>query len=169
MPDYNIYVRAVGTSNATLDNPTIPWAQRETTSPTIPWGQTQSGGSVGFNAGGVARTAAIFSNPDSIIGGAVSKVMKVLPAVAAAYAVYKTCEKIYETCLDFSTLKSGDYGTQIAFQNKRTSIDNIFKPVTTTVNAIRSKTQVEVENQRRSQTRELLGDSVINTYTNRGV
>lgn len=168
MPDYNIYVRAIGTSNASVDNPTVPWSQRETTSPTVPWGQTE-GNFTGFNAGRVARTAAIFSNPDSIIGGAISKGMKALPAIAAAYAVIKTIEKVYETCLDFSTLKSGDYGPQIAFENTRKSIGNIFKPVSTSINALRSQTQNQVDNQRRSQNRELLGDSVINSYTNRGI
>lgn len=171
MADYNIYIHAIGTGGATNENPTIPWGQKDVSNPTVPWSESQSsgGGFNGLGIGGAARAAALFSNPDSLVGTAISKAMKFVPTIAAAFVVVKTMTKVYETALDFSNIQSGDYGTQINYDNTRQGLHAIFTPVNTLVQIERTKLQNQVDNQRRRGNRELLGDSVINSYTNRGV
>lgn len=173
MADYNIYIHAIGTgSNNGGFNPTVPWSLREGgegSSPTEAWSGSSSGSGSFLPLAGIGRTAAFLSNPDSIVGSAVSSAFKFLPIVAAAGIIIKTGLKIYENALDFSILEGGDYSQQVSYQNFRQTISNIFSPFNTTFNAFRQETAWRVENSKKTQQRALLGDSVINAYTNRGV
>lgn len=171
MADYNIYIHAIGTGGSTANNPTIPWSAREggeAVSPTSAFPSNFGADGAGA-AKAIIKASAIAQNPDSILGQAVSSIAKAIPFVAAAYAVVKLGTGIVDTCYEYQTLYTGDYRNQIGWQNFKNRFANILTPVSSSINANKTETQWRIENSKRSQQRELLGDSVINSYTNKGV
>ena len=89
MPDYNIYVHAIGTGGATNANPTVPWSAKEGNVGGA-FSQTQSRSS-GTNVGGgfnavmtITRAANTARNPDSVVSTAIVGLAKFAPWVAAA-------------------------------------------------------------------------------------
>lgn len=173
MADHNIYIHAIGTGSATNQNPTIPWSQRESGG-AFSQTQSQSTGSnfegQGMNAAkAITKAAGYAQNPDSIVSAGVAALVKVLPWVAAAYAVVKVGVSITDNVLDFQALETGDYRDQVNWLNFKQVINNIFHPVSTLVQAHKTNIQWANQNYKAKQQRDLLGDSVINSYTNKGV
>lgn len=170
MADYNIYIHAIGNGGATNNNPTIAWGDREDGSAFSP---TASKGSGGFSSAQIAKNIIkatnIMQNPDSLIASAVGTVVKAAPIIAAAFAVVSVGVKIVDTCHDYSALQSGDYRSQIQWQNFKQGFSNVFHPFSSTIQHFRTNLEWNIENQKREQQRALFGDSVINSYTNRGV
>lgn len=166
MPDYNIYIHAVGGSSASEFNPTVPWGIKEqgapsgATSDVTSWGNNQE-----IELGMISSVANTASNPDSLIQMGVSALAKAFPWVAVAIAVVMTAEKIYSTCLDFSSLQSGDYSTLIGYNNFKANINSFLHPYSTTMNRYRENLVNNLDNDRKSLQRALLGDSVINQST----
>lgn len=174
MPDYNIYIHAIGTGSASGESPTTPWSARESVGGAFSQTQSMSnGGNVGgasFSAARfVARAANAAQNPDSVVSSAFAKVAQIFPWVLAAYACVKLGETIIDNVIDFQTIDSGDYRNQIQWQDFKKSISNVFSPISSTISHFKTERQWARENQRRVQERDLLGDSVINSYTRRGV
>lgn len=175
MPDYNIYIHAIGTGGATNANPTVPWSAREGNGGGA-FSQTQSRSS-GANVGGdgfnavktITKAANTAQNPDSIISTAIVGLAKFAPWVAAAYACVKLSTAITDTVLDFQALETGYYGNQVGWQNFKQTISNVFHPFSSSINAHKTQRQWAIENQKLKQQRDLLGDSVINSWTGRGV
>ena len=172
MADYNIYIHAIGTGGATNQNPTVPWSQKDeggAFSQTTP----QSGSGLGVDGVNVAfaisRASNFAQNPDAIVGTAVSGIAKIFPWIAVAFAVTKLVDTAYTTALDFTTLETGDYRAQIQWDNFKTVGNDIFKPVSTLLSSLKTRNQWRIENYKQKAQRDLLGDSVINSYTNRGV
>ena len=168
--DYNIYIHAIGNGASTNQNPTVPWSQREGNGA---FNQTQSQSSddgLGRDAANiVSKIARAASNPDSVVATAASKFAKILPWVAAAYVVAQVSLKISEEVMDYQAIQSGDYSTQAAWQNWKQGVRNFFQPVSSHWSAHKVRLQWNNENLKRERHRDLLGDSVINSYTNRGV
>lgn len=160
MPDYNIYIHTVGNGGNGNANPTTPWSQSEQKSQTNVWDGSDP-------TGKAAQYVSLIGNPDTIVSRAVSFGMKAFPAVAAA--VVSVGMYWYQQHLDFSSLLSGDYREKIKFNDTREIFSNILRPVSTTIQSVRFFTQLRLENDRKQANIELLGDSVINSYTNRGV
>lgn len=146
------------------DSPTTPWNQKGNNALTSPWAEMETGSS-GFTS----KAAGIISNPDSIVSGAVGMAAKGGAWVALAYAIIKTGMKVYDTCLDFSSLETGDYSKKLAWDDGRQAISHVLTPFSSTYNYIRTRKQMEITDNRKTLERELLGDSVINSYSNRGV
>lgn len=172
MADYNIYIHAIGTGVASASNPTTPWSAREggqglsqTTS------QTSGDGSVNvegaFNA--VIRTAGYASNPDALISKAVTSLARAFPIIAAAYAVVQLGEAVINNAIEFSEIETGDYRFGVQYQNVKAINNLVFHPVSSVVQNYKAQNQWQRENYKLRAQRELLGDSVINSYTNRGV
>ena len=171
MADYNIYIHAIGNGTQTEFNPTVPWSQKEKgegSSPTESW----SGGTAFFNAMGGVRSA-MNINPNGIASSAITSAASSVPVVAVAAAVImataKTLNSAYACYTGYVALTQGDYRRQIELQNGRQMISNLRNPISAINNAIKTQLEWNVMNSRLSQERELLGDSVINSYTNRGV
>ena len=94
--------------------------------------------------------------------------IKSIPAVAVAYAVIKTAYTITKTAAEFNAIETGDFSATNAFNNYESVKNAIFHPISTTIQTVRQRRMDRVENQRREMQRQLLGDSEINRYTNRG-
>ena len=76
---------------------------------------------------------------------------------------------ITDTVLDFQALETGYHGNQVGWQNFKQTINNVFHPFSSSINAHKTQRQWAIENQKLKQQRDLLGDSVINSWTGRGV
>jgi len=170
MPDYNIYIHANSSSPAS--NPTTPWGQG---------GSNDGGQSNTMSASGsfekegasvirtITKAAGYAQNPDSLIGTAITKIATVIPWVAAAYAVVKLGETVIDNVLDFSVVETGDYTGQVAWQNFKAATSVVFHPVSSVVQMFKTERKWARQNQRAKMERDLLGDSVINSYMGRGV
>lgn len=168
MADYNIYIHAIGTGGASNQSPTTPWSAREGGDA---FSQTESQG--GSDASGAVRSftraAAFVSNPDSLVSTGISKLAKFIPAILLAGAVVKISDAILSNVIEFSEIESGDYRNGIAYQNFKIGIHNVLRPISTAINHFKIERQWARENRKLEQQRDLLGDSVINSYTRRGV
>lgn len=168
MADYNIYIHTIGsTGNA---NPTTPWSKSGNTSPTNPWDNEESEESSGSGSivKSLAKGISFLNNPDSILGAGISTIAKAIPYVAVAAMVVKTGVKIYEGVSNYEALM-GDYRRKTQYENARNILNNITHPFQSSVTAVKTAFLTQLDNDRRTMQRELLGDSIINSYTNRGV
>ena len=151
---------------------TVPWSQRGENGAAA---QTTSKGGDSLDSGGGKALSTFIKgvgyaqNPDSIISKAVTAIGKAFPIVAAAYAVVQLVDSAVTTNIQFNELKTGDYKWGVHYQNFKTGINIGLHPVSSTIQNLKNQQQWERENYRRAQERDLLGDSVINSYTNRGV
>ena len=173
MPDYNIYIHAVG-GGASNANPTVPWGAREDGGGASGFPTTSQGGGASSGAGfdaarAITRAAGYAQNPDSIIGSAVSALAKISPYVLAAYAVVKLTITIIDNATEFNALESGDHRSVNAWQNVKTAVGHVFHPVSSWWISYKTEREWSRENSRLTQQRDLLGDSVINTFRGRGV
>lgn len=175
MADYNIYIHAIGTGGGTNDNPTVPWSQRGQDGSGGAFSQTQSktSGSVGAAGNNAAhaiiRAASYAQNPDSLVSSAITAIGKAFPIAAAAYACVKLGEAIIDNVIEFGVIESGDYRFQTGWNNAKRSIHNVFHPISSSVESAKIQRQWEKENKKLQAQRDLLGDSVINSYTGRGI
>lgn len=171
MADYNIYIHAIGTGGSTANNPTIPWSAREGDEAMSP--TTAFPANFGTNGSGVAKAiikaSSIAQNPDSVLSQAVSNVAKAIPFVAAAFAVVKLAVSTADTALDFYTMQTGEYTGKIGWNNFKQVMAVPFHPFSSMIDAYKQEVRWGIENSKRTQERQLLGDSVINSYTNKGV
>ena len=151
MPDYNIYIRDGSRGSQTK---TTAW--EETEGKTTAWGEKAT------------ETVNAMSNPDSLVSKGVG-LLKAVPYVAAAFMVAKLAQKAFETAHQFQVAETGDYRMTVEMGNFKQTISNIFHPFSSTINYNLAQQQYRIENDRRAQQRELLGDAIINQYTGRGV
>ncbi len=173
MADYNIYIHSVGTSNVGSSMQTTPWSQRGGDSgATTPWGESSGsgGGKGGGNfTNGLLKTAKFISNPDSIISSALGGVLKAAAVVAVAKTVIDIGLSTWEKHADWYELTTGDSSSKLNAQRVRESINFFFNPIGVAIAEYRRIVQRRNENSKREQERLLLGDSVINSYTNKGI
>lgn len=171
MADHNIYIHAVGTGSPTNQNPTVPWSQKEGGGA---FNQTQSQSDGMFGGAGTAvkalsKAAGVAQNPDSVVSGAIAGVSKALPWVAAAYAVIKVGVSVADNVTEFSEIESGNYAAGNVWRDVKTMTGLALHPVSSLIQAYKTERQWERQNKRFRAEQELLGGSVINSYTNRGV
>ena len=174
MADYNIYIHAISSGNG-ASNPTASWSSREDGGF---FNQTMSqdaktagigGGAGTYFAFQTAKMAAIAQNPDSLISGAFTSIAKAFPIVAAAIAVVKSVEAITDTAIEMTTSETGNHEMSVAWSNFKNGARLLFHPASSALEAFRTERQWQRQNQKLTQQRDLLGDSVINSYTGRGV
>ena len=162
MADYNIYIHS--------DNANGP------SSPTQPW--SSSGGwfqGMSWDSGSQAKAQTIqaatnvAANPDGLVTYGIAAFAKAIPWIAAAYAVLKLAEQVTSAAISFYGPATGDYKSSVEFSNFETKKGWLLQPFSTLVNHRRTLIEIENENAKRYEQRLLLGDSVINSYSNRGV
>lgn len=160
MADYNIYIHSLGGEEENSQtSPFKPNYSRQTT----PW-DMEKDSSFGF----VNKTPEYLTKlGDS--GGMVKALGKAAPWVLVAIAVVKTAYKITKTVNDFESVRTGDFRASNTFRNYEAGKNALFHPFSTAIQTTKTIQLNQLENQRREIQRELLGDSEINYYTNRGV
>ena len=158
MPDYNIYIHSAETTSNKPTSPTVAWKKEEQqNTQTSSWGNT------------AAQIGGFVANPDSLVQMGFSAVMKAIPYVVIAKLVIDTGIKVYETALDFITIRTGNYAESIKWNNIKSFVSGMMRPFSSAINEYKQNAYNSVENDRRIKQLELLGDSVINSYFNRGV
>lgn len=168
MPDYNIYIHAIGTgANNNGLNPTLPWSEKamsEGASPTQAWGSNGIG-----VAPYIIGASRFVDNPESVVTSATSSIFKGAAVVAAATIVVKTIISVGSKIEDYKALLSGDETIVRQRQDVLQGISNLFNPLSAVVSEYKQRVVLYQENQKRALQSVLFGDSVINRYTNRGV
>ena len=154
MPDYNIYIHSADTTNQT--SPTKAWTT-DTDSPTKSWQQV------------FAKGINYAQNPDALVSAGVGFLSKAIPAIAIARLVVNLVDKVITTAVDQYAVDTGDHRRSFLWGNFKANVGVIFRPFGTSFNELKAQRRYAIEDDRRRMNRELLGDSVINSYTNRGV
>lgn len=161
MADHNIYLYAVGGTGSN-QNPTTPWEGGNGQ-------QTQSSGS-GFNGlGAVAQGASFMQSPDSLVGAAISKAVPYLAALVAAKVVVDVGLSVWSKHADWYSMQTGDYEVSIALEDLQANIKNLSSPFSTLIAHNRTRVNNIISSERNAMNLRLLGDSVLNSYANRGI
>lgn len=161
--DYNIYIHSNVSGEQT--SPTQPWNQTAP-NPTKPWKVSAESG------GGDEKINPSAFTPSSLIGQGVNALKKAVPAVAVAFAIVTMANKVMNTMSqidDYYANKTGDYRQSEAMRDFLDTIHCITHPFSTANAMVQSRMQIQRQNAIVSAHRELLGDVVLNTITNRGV
>lgn len=112
----------------------------------------------------VQSVISIAKNP---AGALLGKVAQSVPIVATVLAVVAVGVQITSDSIAFSTMKSGDYGLQMGFNNLKTQTANFFAPISYGVNSAKQQTEADIFNKMQEYNRELMGIADINTYGKR--
>ena len=157
MADYNIYIHSLeegGTSSQGNTgagfNPTKPW-------------ELQTGT-------GESDAEKLSKETPNMMASAqeTATIAKASPWLAVAYAVIKIAYSTTKTVSEYTAIRTGDFRVVRQFQNYESLKNAVFHPISTSIQTLKSMALAENENQRREMNRELLGDSEINRYSNRG-
>lgn len=167
--DYNIYIHS--TDNSNNGSMTIPWGSAtQQNSPTAAWVSPEE-----KDSGGSGESFKMKS-PSQLLQMGTSALEKAIPEIAIAMAIvavankaFNTAEKVIDAALPFYVAETGNYYQNIVWENIKNTVNVIKDPFGTTYNILRARQTTRLENQRRTMQREILGDSMINTYSNRGV
>lgn len=169
MPDYNIYIHAIGSGNANY-NPTMPWSARDNAPGSAQTTPQSNGGSMagaGSNAAkAIMMSSAYMQNPDSILSQSFTSISKAFPIAAAAYAVVKLGVAVIDTAIEFNVMESGDYRVVNNWQDTKRFFSTVLHPFSSTIEAYKMEKQWQQQNKRQVLERDLLGNSFA---TNRGV
>lgn len=164
MPDYNIYLHAAVTTGS-RSSPTTPWSQKEGGgSPQTTSENASNGGGISFS-----RAASFAQNPDSVVSASFGALAKALPWVAAAVAAVKIGSTIADNVFEFNEIESGDYRNGNLYREYKTLISMCFRPVSTVIEHLKLEKQIKRDTERAKLTQDLLGGSIVNSYTRRGV
>lgn len=148
--DYNIYIH--NAESVESSDPTKPWASSS----------NKEGNFQDNFTRGIQKATSILQNPDGLVQSAISKGMKALPWVAAAYAVLKLTDSVISTANQFITAETGDYRFATQYNNFKAGLSACFRPFSTTINYFKVEQQIRLENNKKAANRELFGDSMIN-------
>lgn len=160
MPDYNIYIHSDPNTNG---DKTKPWKSDRT--PTAP--KDSDDGDDGKTVANILNTT---SNPDSLVALGISKVAKLIPYVAVAYAGLSLLDKTYSTIQTFNAIHSGNQAGVVKYNNFKTTLRACVTPFGTALNGAVYREQIRMERERLTLSQELLGESVINSrFGGRGV
>jgi len=162
MADYNIYIHSAISSST--GDATKPWWN---SNPFISTRKDDDFSSQVLK--GIQKTGNTIMNPDGLITQGVSMIAKAVPWIAIAYAIIKIGNQIYETATDYTSMETGDYRAKVDFQNARATVRRFFMPFSSSINAFRNEREYAIQDEKKRESRMLLGDSVINSYSNRGV
>jgi hypothetical protein len=155
MSDHRIIFEASWTASASSE--TVPDISKTATEPSKE--ETSSTVSV----------QTIISTAKNPVGALMGKVATAIPWVGAAIAVAAVGVQITDDCLDFSTIKSGDYGLQMSWSNLKTGVSNFMNPIGYAVSGARQQTEADAFNKSQVYNRELMGVADVNTFGKRRV
>lgn len=156
MADYNIYIHSTDIQQNGGQSFTLPWKQSE---------EDQETGSSSMTGGEMAsaNVAELASYAKTISKGGKAGVFGVVAAIAI-----KVVTTVAKTRYEINMMETGDYHSQIQLQYWKDGVNAVFTPLSTHMNMIKQRTTLRIESERNALQRELLGDSEINRYTNRG-
>lgn len=153
MPDYNIYIRTLGTSGGE-SSPTQPWSD-----------DGETGGKNPATA--INKVSGFIQNPDSIIGSImrtpIGKIGAAAVLVGAMVAAISITDKAINMYQSYASSASGDYKYQIEYNNFKTQIHNGFHPFSTEIRKQMFNLQIKKENLANEQQRLLLGGTFLNS------
>lgn len=150
MPDYNIYIRTLGTSGGE-SSPTQPWSDDGETGGTSP-------------ANAVKKVGSFIQNPDSLIGAVFRSPIGKLGIIGAVAAIaINVTDKATSNFFAYSSSASGDFKTAVAYNNVKTSIHNFFHPFSNAMQVQFNKLEIRKQNLANEQQRLLLGGSFLNS------
>lgn len=157
MADYNIYIHSVeGGGDGSQPG-------ESGFSFTKPWGSDNEQGDKEEAAQLAKSTPNFIADAKKTMTAA-----KASPIVAVAFAAVKLTYSISKIITEFNAIKTGDFRTSNMFHDYEAAKNAIFHPISTTLQMQKTILLNRIENQRREMQRELLGDSDINRYSNRG-
>lgn len=163
--DYNIYIHTMSQGNN--DNPTTPWSLRDS------GGGNQGDGNENIPGGfspssAVQRGAAFLTNPDSLIGKALSSpIGKIGVAAVVVKAAIDITKKTIETYQSFYAPNTGDYRFQIQYNNFNRTLESIKQPFSTGLSIIQRMYEERKINAISEQKRLLTGGTVLNSRSGR--
>jgi len=156
MADYNIYIHSDQSNGSS--SKTSAWnSDMKPSDETSSW------------EGKAQQVIGYAQNPDSLVSKGISTIARAIPAVAVAFAVVKLVDKVITTSNSFISTESGDYRSTTIYSNFKGLLKTTLTPFSTTINYLQGEQALRIENRSREQYRELLGDSIINSYSNYGV
>ena len=164
MPDYNIYIHS--SISASSGDATKPWSSSRSSS-TNPWNSDDSFSSNAIK--NVSKVSGVMMNPDGLISQGVGMLIKAVPWIAIAMVVAKIIDRVVSTSTSYNSLETGDYKDTVNWNNFKSTTSWIFRPFSTAWNEIQAQNKYRIDDYRKNQQRALLGDSVINSFYNRGV
>ena len=153
MSDYNIYIHSL------IDN-------RKPTQPKIN-GKNQT---KGWDTDDETEEKIGIPNFSSLKTEAVNQVPilgKIGVAVAAAAVVVKVGFNVADKIMSYQSTETGRYSFYTQFSNTRKVINNIFNPIQSVENYLRSTQNERLTTMRNNEQMKLLGDSVLNKTTRR--
>lgn len=160
MPDYNIYIHSDSQTGTT--NPTMAWKNN---SPTLPFG----GDDFNLDESTVDRLAAQGIQPNELSGYGKFALAKMSPYIAAFMVVAKVIDKVMTTASEYHTMLSGDARFQTGLNDAKSLMQEVLSPGSAAFQMFKLQTTIRLQNAKSEMQRELLGDSVINSYAGRGI
>lgn len=167
--DYHIYIHGQGNGFGGNKKPSRenvkPNAKKKENVSAISEVENEDGVNAWAVAKGVRTTTGVASGKTSILATA----SKYIPAVAIIYAVLKLTDKAITTATDFNVRETGDYSFKMSYNNFKATANTLINPIRSIINFNKSEQEKRIENDKRKQTMELLGDNALNSIHNNGV
>lgn len=149
MADYNINLRIV---DGTQKSPTKP-----KTSENKPTSTKSSSVSSSFK-----QIINSMMSPDALISQGLGAVSKAVPVIAGAMAVIKVGDKVYQNLMKVHTIQSGNFTSQINYNNFKSTLNAMIHPFSTALNRMYYNMEIQNQNERLELNRSLLGDTILN-------
>lgn len=161
MADYHIYIH-----DKTGGNASDPKGKTVPKSPSVAKGDTSPNGGDKYPT--VSRYV-----PGSEIINAVSRFGNALngsgslafSALSLAILVAKTVEKCGTAVNDYVATQTGDYSSKLSWDNAMQDMNNLFHPVSSSINAFLTQERYERSDKAKAEERSLFGDAQLNTLT----
>lgn len=164
--DYNIYIHTV--SQGGNESPTTPWSLRGIGE------QTNGDGNENISGGGfspstaIKRGAAFLSNPDSLIGTALSTpIGKIGIAAVVIKAAIDITKKTINTYQSFYAPNTGDYRFQTQYNNFNRTLDAVKQPFSTGISILQGMLEEKRKDSISEQKRLLTGGTILNSSSGR--
>lgn len=166
--NYHIYIHDKTKGNyksGETKKPTQP------TSPINPPGGSDGGGSGGggtspfIPSGGSDKPftpSSIIKFVENPTGSVLNMLSQAYPAVKIGVEVAKFTIKVADAAIAYFSTEAGTFGIQTTMSNLKQTYTNLTKPVSAILNAVKYNQEMRLTNQRYSEQRLLLGDSLIN-------
>lgn len=162
MADYNIYIHSTNDDDGKNASPTTAWSEENK-------GVSKSSSNTSAWVSKASKTISTAQNPDSLVSSGVSGIAKAVPWVAVAYAGLKLLSSSVDNYWSFTSTATGSYGGSMQWDNIKKGLGMVLQPYSTSLQWAHYTQQERINNQKRQLERELLGDSEINSSTNKGV
>lgn len=160
MADYHIYIHdKTGESASSPKGKTVPKSPTEKKSDTAPTSDTLPTISRYVPGSNAINAVIRFSNAAKGSGSLA------FSALSLAILVAKTVEKCGTAVNDYVATQTGDYSSKLTWDNTMQDINNMFHPVSSSINAFLAQERYERSDKAKAEERSLFGDAQLNTLT----